>query len=227
MTKPLIFDTDCLSAFLWVNQQSLLVQLYPGQIVIPSEVLAELSFPGIAHLKARINLMIKNKDVKLASIQTGTEEYQLYRKMTAKPEPGHVIIGKGEAAAIALAKVQDGIVASNNLRDVTVYVSEMGLQLKTTGEILKDALDAFEEPWKERSKNQQDKFNKKVVADSSIFLTRTFAPQMQTEIRNMIGQDVSVCMDPNDKEQCSVNFYYKKNGIEQFYSTPFYCFYLN
>ena len=141
MTKPLIFDTDCLSAFLWVNQQSLLVQLYPGQIVIPSEVLAELSFPGIAHLKARINLMIKNKDVKLASIQTGTEEYQLYRKMTAKPELGHVIIGKGEAAAIALAKVQNGVVASNNLRDVTVYVSEMGLQLKTTGEILKDALD--------------------------------------------------------------------------------------
>lgn len=71
MTKPLIFDTDCLSAFLWVNQQSLLVQLYPGQIVIPSEVLTELSFPGIAHLKARINLMIINKDVKLASIQTG------------------------------------------------------------------------------------------------------------------------------------------------------------
>ena len=142
LTKPLIFDTDCLSAFLWVNQQSLLVQLYPGQIVIPSEVLAELSFPGIAHLKARINLMIKNKDVKLASIQTGTEEYQLYRKMSAKPEPGHVIIGKGEAAAIALAKVQNGVVASNNLRNVTVYVSEMGLQLKTTGEILKDALDA-------------------------------------------------------------------------------------
>ena len=71
MTKPLIFDTDCLSAFLWVNQQSLLVQLYPGQIVITSEVLTELSFPGIAHLKARINLMIINKDVKLASIQTG------------------------------------------------------------------------------------------------------------------------------------------------------------
>lgn len=71
LTKPLIFDTDCLSAFLWVNQQSLLVQLYPGQIVIPSEVLTELSFPGIAHLKARINLMIINKDVKLASIQTG------------------------------------------------------------------------------------------------------------------------------------------------------------
>lgn len=71
MTKPLIFDTDCLSAFLWVNQQSLLVQLYPGQIVIPSEVLTELSFLGIAHLKARINLMIINKDVKLASIQTG------------------------------------------------------------------------------------------------------------------------------------------------------------
>ena len=142
MTKPLIFDTDCLSAFLWVNQQSLLVQLYPGQIVIPSEVLAELSFPGIAHLKARMDLLIKNKDVQLVSIQTGTEEYQLYRKMTAKPEPGHVIIGKGEAAAIALARVKEGIVVSNNLKDVRAYVSEMGLQHITTGEIFKDALDS-------------------------------------------------------------------------------------
>ena len=84
MTKPLIFDTDCLSAFLWVNQQSLLVQLYPGQIVIPSEVLAELSFPGIAHLKARINLMIKNKDVLDACLITEADGNKLWQDMLQK-----------------------------------------------------------------------------------------------------------------------------------------------
>lgn len=33
MTKPLFFDTDCLSPSLWVNNQSLLSQLYPGRIL--------------------------------------------------------------------------------------------------------------------------------------------------------------------------------------------------
>ena len=63
-------------------------------------------------------------------------------------------------------------------------------------------------PWAERSKNQQDKFNKKAVADASEFLTRTFAPQMEKDMQNLIGQDVAVRMDPDDKEQCTVNFFY-------------------
>ena len=39
--------------------------------------------------------------------------------------------------AIALAKVRGGAVASNNLRDVKTYVEEFGLELITTGDILK------------------------------------------------------------------------------------------
>ena len=64
------------------------------------------------------------------------------------------------------------------------------------------------EPWEERSKTKQDKFNKKAVADASVFLTRTFAPQMEADIRDLIGQDVAVRMDPDDKDQCTVNFFY-------------------
>ena len=51
LTDTMFFDTDCLSAFLWVNNQSLLAQLYPGKIMIPAEVYAELSIPSIPHLK--------------------------------------------------------------------------------------------------------------------------------------------------------------------------------
>lgn len=142
MTESLFFDTDCLSAFLWVNRQSLLVNLYPGRIVIPTQVYTELSYPGISHLKARIDTMLKNKEVQIANILTDTEEYRLYKKMVATPDSDHVMIGNGEAAAIALAKVQGGIVASNNLKDIQSYVSEFGLKLKKTDAILKEAFDA-------------------------------------------------------------------------------------
>ena len=141
MTETVYFDTDCLSAFLWVNNQSLLAQLYPGRIVLPKEVYIELSNPGIHHLKARVDAMIISKDAVVAELQANTEEYQLYRKMVSRPDPGHLIIGRGEASAIALAKVRGGVVASNNLRDVKTYVEEFGLELITTGDILKEALN--------------------------------------------------------------------------------------
>ena len=141
MIEPLFFDTDCLSAFLWINNQSLLAQLYPGRVIIPAQVYAELSIPSVPHLKQRIDTMINNGDTRIETIQADTEEYRLYRKLVSKPDPGHVIIGNGEAAAIALAKEQGGILASNNLRDISVYVSEFSLQHMTTGDILKEALD--------------------------------------------------------------------------------------
>jgi len=141
LTDTLFFDTDCLSAFLWVNDQSLLAELYSGKIVIPKQVYDELSNPRVTHLKARIDTLLLNSDAELATILMGTEEYALYRTMTDNPEPGHIAIGKGEASALAMAKVRGGIVASNNLRDVKAYVKEFGLKLVTTGDILKEALE--------------------------------------------------------------------------------------
>ncbi len=141
MTEPLFFDTDCLSAFLWVNKTSILARLYPGRIIIPAQVYEELSSPSIRHLKARVDTLIANGDAVIERIMSGTEEYKLYRKLVSDPDPGHVIIGFGEAAAIVLAKAQGGILASNNLKDVSAYVAEFGLRHKTTGDILKEALE--------------------------------------------------------------------------------------
>lgn len=140
MTEPLFFDTDCLSAFLWINNQSLLSQLYPGRVVIPAEVYTELSLPTIPHLKARIDAMVGSGDARIETIQSDTQEYSLYRKLVSNPDPGHLIIGTGEAAAITLAKERGGILASNNLRDISVYVAEFNLWHMTTGAILKEAL---------------------------------------------------------------------------------------
>ena len=51
MTEPLFFDTDCISAFLWVDNESILSKLFPGRIVIPKEVYDELSHPGVNRVK--------------------------------------------------------------------------------------------------------------------------------------------------------------------------------
>ena len=64
------------------------------------------------------------------------------------------------------------------------------------------------EPWEQRSKTQQDRFNKKAVADTSEFLSTIFAPQMEETMRSLLDADISIRMDPDDREQCTVNFYY-------------------
>lgn len=139
MTDPLFFDTDCLSAFLWVNNQSLLSLLYPGRIVIPAQVIIEIG--TVPSLKTRLDGMISLGMARIEVIQTDTSIYEKYKKLTEKPDCGHKIIGKGEAAAIILAEEYNGILASNNLRDVSDYVEEFGIKHITTGEILKEALN--------------------------------------------------------------------------------------
>ena len=141
MTDSLFFDSDCLSAFLWVGNENLLIKLYPGKIVIPTPVYEELSYPGIAHLKVKVDTLLSNSQVTIASVDVGTYAYDLYYQLTVAPVGKHVIIGKGEAASIVLAKAHNGIVASNNLKDITSYIVEFGLKHITTGDILIEAYE--------------------------------------------------------------------------------------
>ena len=41
--KKLFFDTDCISAFLWVDESSIVTKLYGDCIAIPRQVYNELS----------------------------------------------------------------------------------------------------------------------------------------------------------------------------------------
>lgn len=141
MTEKIFFDTDCLSAFLWVNNESILVKLYGDRIILPYTVYNELSHPRVRHLKHRVDLLKESGNISIQTIDSDTDEYQLYLKLTHNPDKGQMVIGRGEAAAIALAKVNNGIIASNNLKDVRGYVEEYGLEHLTTGDILVKALD--------------------------------------------------------------------------------------
>ena len=140
MTDNLFFDTDCLSAFLWVNETNILHELYGGKIVLPEPVYQELSNPCIPHIKQRADILISSKDISVKAIEAGTEEYRLY-SMLVRGEKGKKSSGRGEAGGIALAKTYNGVLASNNYRDIAPYVEEYGLQHIDTGQILVEALD--------------------------------------------------------------------------------------
>lgn len=139
MTESLFFDTDCICAFLWVRNESLLPRLYPGRIVIPRPVYTELCRPGIPHLKARVDELLARNLVSIQDIDIASEEYRTYYQLTENPKKGHKVIGNGEAASISLAKQHGGVVASNNLRDIQSYISEYNLKHMTTDDILIDA----------------------------------------------------------------------------------------
>ncbi|MTI94355.1 MAG: hypothetical protein FH749_02550 [Firmicutes bacterium] len=138
MTK-LFFDTDCISSFLWVREERILLNLYPRRIVLPQEVFNELSNPSIPHIKRQVDKLIADGHITTQRIFTDTEEFQLYNQLAIAPPAGDIVIGKGEASAIALAKVHRGILASNNLSDITKYVEKYQLNHITTADILIDA----------------------------------------------------------------------------------------
>lgn len=139
MTDNLFFDTDCLSAFLWINDTNILHELYGGKIVLPEPVYRELSNPSIPHIKQRADEMITRKDAFIKIIEVGTEEYKLYTELI-HTEKGKKSIGRGEAGGIALAKIYNGILASNNYKDIAPYIKKYNLKHIDTGQILTEAL---------------------------------------------------------------------------------------
>ena len=77
----------------------------------------------------------------IESIYFNTLEYAFFVEMTRKPVITNMIIGNGEAAAIALSRYRNGVLASNNLKDIKVYVEEFNLESITTPDILLIALN--------------------------------------------------------------------------------------
>lgn len=138
MTNSVFFDTDCICAFLWINGESLLEKMYSGKIVIPKEVYNEIDRPTIPHLKNRIDKLIANGSAKVMNMDISSEEYALYRELTTN-SGSNKVIGSGEAASISLAKKYNGILGSNNLRDISYYINKYSLKYVTTGDILVEA----------------------------------------------------------------------------------------
>lgn len=138
MTKLIFFDTDCLSSFLLVNRRFLLTNLYKGRIIVPIATYSEIfSKPPFFVLINEFKKFIDEAEVEIKDIENETEESRLYFELT---QNASFAIGKGEAAAIVLAKQFNGILASNNYADVSRFVKKFNLDHISTDLILMEAL---------------------------------------------------------------------------------------
>ena len=64
------------------------------------------------------------------------------------------------------------------------------------------------DPWAERSKNQQDKLNKALNAETEIFLREQFMPKLSKDFRTLLVDEFTIEMDPIESQ--TVNFSYPK-----------------
>lgn len=136
MTEQIFFDTDCISSLLWTKQENLILQLFPNRIIFPQDVWDEMSNPCIPHFLQRLSKMRSLKVISVMPILVKTEEFEIFHELAVAPASGRKLIGRGEAAAIALAKVNKGVLASNNLKDISCYLELYNLKNITTSDIL-------------------------------------------------------------------------------------------
>lgn len=85
MTEDPIFETDCISSFLWVGEEKLLLNLYPGQMILPKQVYYELSNPSVPHLGLKIRELCELGNLRLAPIFIDTKEYEIYYELAVSP----------------------------------------------------------------------------------------------------------------------------------------------
>ena len=137
--KPAFYDTDCLSCFIVIDDTSILEEQFKC-IYLPYEVYEEFDRPHIQNLKNRVDNLIKKGFVKVIKFDTNSEDYLLFMELSSDYFSDKTI-GKGEAAVIVHAKKHNGIVASNNTRDIMPYVEKYNLERITTGDMLVMALE--------------------------------------------------------------------------------------
>jgi predicted nucleic acid-binding protein len=139
MTDKLYFDTDCISPLLLLGKENILLELYRTRIVLPQQVFIELC--KVNSIRAKIGYLQSRSEIEVQPIIAGTPESDLYFKLTASPAKGFKTIGRGEASAIALTKVNNGILASNNFKDIMQYIKLYGLKYTTSADILVEAFN--------------------------------------------------------------------------------------
>ena len=142
MTEKIVLDSDFISSFLAIESLGVPVLILGNHLIIPDVVYDELIASKNEGWKAEIDKMISSKLVEKRNLDTGSMEVmKVFYTLTKHPESGYKLIDKGEAAAIALAVCEQGVLASNNLKDVEQYLERYDLPIITTGTLLYDLFE--------------------------------------------------------------------------------------
>lgn len=145
LNKPIFCDTDCLSSFLDVERTDLLKSIF-SKIFISSIVKEEFeALPNDHHILQGLNRLIQEEFIEVEDMEVTSPEYELYSDFLEDDEDG----GEGELSVIALTIIKNGILASNNFKDVCSYVKQYRLEHITTSRIFVKCYDEQHISWDE------------------------------------------------------------------------------
>lgn len=141
LNKPVFYDTDCLECFLFVDAGHILEELF-SKIIIPEQVYSEIMAENTPAIVKTNFKNLKNRFVEIKEISFLSQEYNTYNliKKGLWSKTGK-ICGSCESAAITLAHLNKGLVASNNLSDVGEYIESLDIELITSSMILSKAVE--------------------------------------------------------------------------------------
>lgn len=135
--KPIFYDTDVLSCFLVIHDVSILKELF-DKIIIPYDVFVELKRASFI-----FGDVLELIDENFLEINDYTADKEMENFISALAN-GYLLdrcIGMGEASAIALAIKYDGILASNNTKDIVEAIKKYKIRRIKTGDILVKAFN--------------------------------------------------------------------------------------
>ncbi|MCL6614109.1 MAG: hypothetical protein K6U03_05790 [Firmicutes bacterium] len=137
LSPPIVFDTDCLSSFLWVRRPDLIVTVLGGKILLPEQVVYELD--NLRPTKFAWVPQMLDQEIAAGAF----EVFRIKARGAVATEYLALVGGKygkrmgsGEAAALAYVRINGGTVASNNLSDIAPYCQIHGLECISTDDIL-------------------------------------------------------------------------------------------
>jgi predicted nucleic acid-binding protein len=154
--EDIYLDSDFVISFIKSNIEDYFY-IFQGvckgyRFIVPKEVQTEI-FRRDERIIRRIKSLIKSKAVELYEMRIDETAY-IFKFKLQQCGPGRKRIGSGEAAAIALCADKRGILASNNLRDVSKQIGIQRLKHITTSRVLGQAyatglinMDKAEEIW--------------------------------------------------------------------------------
>lgn len=127
------YDTDCFSCFVWVKREDIIFNIW-NVVHISEMVYEELMSPLVPQIGKRIQYLKKTGKIIVDKLKLSGEEIDIYRHLTDKENTK--VIGKGEASTIALVHCRGGIMASNNLKDISTHIKRYNIKNITTMDIL-------------------------------------------------------------------------------------------
>lgn len=157
--KIILIDADVVSHFISGDEASNINLIFPGHSIhILDKVHAELQNWPSSKVRTEISNLLSQRKIKLVDFPEEDEDIRkeyLYIK-------SHLFKGDGESACLAVARFNDNILASSNLRDIKSYCIMHKINFLTTMDFLCHALNTgvF-------TKDRCDSFITKVLASKS------------------------------------------------------------